>query len=121
MDLYFLTCCRAAKKAGFLKKVPSLIDFEIIDDAIALKNDYFPNAGIAVLSNASLIHKDSVFHALKKINYNILKLDTGIEKTFRILNIPQTGISLDKIIKSMTKFNSDLIIQSLFIKGEYNN
>lgn len=92
----------------------------IIDDALSLKNDYFPDAGIAVLSNASLIHKDTVFHALKKIDYNILKLDTRIEDTFQAMNSPRTGISLDKITKYLTRFNGDLIIQSLFIKGEYN-
>jgi len=92
---------------------------EIIDDAIALKDKYFPGAGIAVLSNASLTHKDEVFRALKKTDYNILKLDTGTEETFRALNNPQKDISLDRIIKYLVRFNGDLIIQSLFIKGEY--
>lgn len=93
---------------------------EIIDDTISLRNQYFKNAEITVLSNASMIHKEKVFDALQKVDNNVLKLDTAIDKTFSLINIPTKGISLNKTIEEIKKFNGTQIIQTLFIKGEHN-
>ena len=49
---------------------------EIIDDVRMLRDRYFPEAKISVLSNATQILKPRVFEALKKVDNNILKLDT---------------------------------------------
>ena len=48
----------------------------IIDDTLALRDKYFPQAKVSVLSNSTFIHKAEVFKALNKIDNNILKLDT---------------------------------------------
>ncbi len=92
---------------------------EIIDDTISLRNFYFPNAEITVLSNASMLHKQKVFEALQKVDNNVLKLDSAIDKTFSLINIPTKGISLKKTIEEIKKFKGNQIIQTLFIKGEY--
>ena len=93
---------------------------EIIDITIELRNKYSPKSKIAVLSNASMLDEHSVVEALKKIDMNILKLDAGIEATFRSINKPQKKISIPEIIKKLKQFSSNLIIQTLFIRGEYN-
>ena len=93
---------------------------EIIDITIELRNKYSPKSKIAVLSNASMLDDQSVVEALKKIDMNILKLDAGIEATFRSINKPQKNISISEIIKNLKQFSSNLIIQTLFIRGEYN-
>jgi wyosine [tRNA(Phe)-imidazoG37] synthetase (radical SAM superfamily) len=93
---------------------------EIIEDTISLRNFYFPDAEITVLSNASMLHKPKVFEALQKVDNNVLKLDTAIEETFSLINIPAKGLSLKKIIEGIKKFNGEQIIQTLFIKGEHN-
>ena len=49
---------------------------EIIDDTIELRDKYFPQAKVSVLSNSTFIHKPEVFNALMKVDNNILKLDT---------------------------------------------
>ncbi len=92
---------------------------EIIDDTISLRNFYFPDAEITVLSNASMLHKQKVFEALQKVDNNVLKLDSAIDKTFSLINIPTKGISLKKTIEEIKKFKGNQIIQTLFIKGEY--
>ncbi len=95
-------------------------DFEeIIDGTIALRNQYFPNARIAVLSNATLIHKPSVFRALNKIDDNILKLDSGIEESINILDQPVSKYSIKKTVENLQNFNGNLIIQTMFVKGTY--
>ncbi|RLD60663.1 MAG: radical SAM protein [Bacteroidetes bacterium] len=93
---------------------------KIIEDTIALRNFYFPDAEITVLSNSSMLHKKWVFDALSKVDNNVLKLDTAIEETFGLINIPTKGLSLKMIIEEIKKFNGDQIIQTLFIKGEHN-
>ena len=48
----------------------------IIDDTVEVRNRYFPEAKVSVLSNATMLHKTDVFEALKKVDNNIQKLDT---------------------------------------------
>lgn len=93
----------------------------ITDDTVSLRNEFFPEARIAVLSNASMIHRDDVFRALKKVDQNILKLDSGIESTIRFLNQPPAEFSLNEAVKKLLLFKGDFILQTLFIKGAYRN
>ncbi len=93
---------------------------EIIDITIELRNKYAPKSKIAVLSNASMLHLPEVVSALKKIDQNILKLDAGTEETFRKINKPVTDITLETIVRNLKQFKSKLIIQTLFVKGEFN-
>jgi len=89
----------------------------IVDDTIALRNKYVPAAQVSVLSNASRIHLPEVFRALQKIDNNILKLDAGTEKTFRLINNPDAEINLPDTVNNLGLFNGQLIIQSLFLRG----
>ena len=95
-------------------------EFEtIIDDTIELRNKWMSQANISVLSNASQLNKPNITKALKKIDKNILKLDAGTEKTFQLINKAQKHIKFDKIVDYLKNFNGHLIIQTLFIKGEF--
>ena len=92
----------------------------IIDDTIEARNKYAPKAAISILSNASMLHKPVVTSALKKVDKNMQKLDSAVESTFQIINQPSSGLSLNKIIEGLTSFDGKLIIQTLFLRGEYN-
>ena len=94
---------------------------EIIDCTIKLRNLYCRKAKIAVLSNSILINKQKIYNALLKIDYNILKLDSAITSTINQINRPIIKIDADKLIENLKKFNGKLIIQTLFLKGEYNS
>ncbi len=78
---------------------------EIIDDTIEARDKYAPKASISILSNASMLHKKSVVDALKKVDKNILKLDSGIEETFNRINQAKSGISLDRIVEGLMSFD----------------
>lgn len=92
---------------------------KIIDFTIRLRNEYFPKAKVAVLSNATLIDRKNVFEALKKVEMNILKLDSAYEETIKVLNNPPKDFSLEKTLENMKKFNGDFILQTMFVKGNY--
>ena len=97
-------------------------EFEgIVNDTVKIRNAYYPKAKIAVLSNASLIHKKSVFNALSKIELNILKLDSVYNDTINAINQPRIPVKSEKLIKNLKKFKSQLIIQTLFFRGIYKN
>jgi wyosine [tRNA(Phe)-imidazoG37] synthetase (radical SAM superfamily) len=91
----------------------------IIQDTIGIRNRYFPQAQIAVLSNSSLLHKRKIFSALKRVDQNILKLDSVFEDTVQLLNQPYEGFDLDSVIENLIRFNGQLIIQTMFVRGKY--
>lgn len=90
----------------------------IIDDTIALRDEYFPDAKVSVLSNSTFIHKPDVFQALCKIDNNILKLDTVDIDYINKVDRPSCHYSVDDIIEGMKAFNGKLIIQTMFMKGK---
>jgi wyosine [tRNA(Phe)-imidazoG37] synthetase (radical SAM superfamily) len=93
---------------------------EIIDDSIVLRNKYFPLAKIAVLSNSTMLGKLEVTAALKKVDQNILKLDSAFDTTIKLLNQPRVKFSVHELVKNLKSFEGNLIIQTLFLKGVYN-
>ncbi len=96
-------------------------DFEgIIDDTIALRNELCPTAKVSVLSNSTRIHKPHIFNALKKVDNNILKFDSAIDRTMKLMDQP-VGKHIDVawLITELQKFEGNLIIQTMFLRGEY--
>lgn len=92
---------------------------EIIDDTLALRDQYFPDAKVSVLTNATLITRPKVFDALNKVDNNILKLDTVDEEYIRLVDCPAGRFSLPDIIDRMKAYNGNCIIQTMFMKGTY--
>lgn len=91
----------------------------IIEDTIATRNRFFPSAKIAVLSNSTMLHKEAVFEALNKIEDNILKLDSVLDERIRQLNVPNSpSFTFDRLLEQLCRFNGNLIIQTMFLKGE---
>jgi len=93
---------------------------EIIEDTLKLRNKYFPNAKVSVLSNSTFIARPAVFNALMKIDNNILKLDTVSEKYIRMVNRPTGKYDLQSIIEYLKAFKGHCIIQTMFMKGSIN-
>lgn len=94
---------------------------EIVEDIIKLRQKRYPKARISVLSNATLIHKPGIFHVLQKVDDNILKLDSAIEDTVRKINCPLGNFNLNRIIDDLRAFNGNVTIQTMFIRGIYDN
>ena len=91
---------------------------EIIDDTIELRDRLCPNAKVSVLTNATLIARDNVFEALKKVDNNILKLDTVDSNFISVVDRPTGKYDLEAIIGRMKAFEGKAVIQTMFLKGE---
>lgn len=90
---------------------------DIIDDTCRLRDAYFPMAKISVLSNATQILKPDVFEALKKVDNNILKLDTVDTDYIGRVDRPSGHYRLDELLSRMKEFEGKCIIQTMFMKG----
>jgi wyosine [tRNA(Phe)-imidazoG37] synthetase (radical SAM superfamily) len=97
-------------------------EFEgIIDDTIELRNQYCRTAKVSVLSNSTRVHKPHVFSALNKVDNNILKFDSAIDRTMKLMDQPVgKHINVAWFIEHLKKFEGRLIIQTMFLRGEVN-
>ena len=93
---------------------------QIIDDTIELRNKYFPEAKVSVLSNATMVWKPEVREALLKVDNNIQKLDSAFDETVQIINQPCGKYSVEKVIENLALFNGKVIVQTMFLRGEHN-
>ncbi|MEI7422566.1 MAG: radical SAM protein [Prolixibacteraceae bacterium] len=91
----------------------------IIEETILLRTELSPLSKIAVLSNSTMLHKTRVVEALKRIDDNILKLDSGVLETILLLNKPVGKFDLGKMVNHLKKFNGALSVQTMFLKGTF--
>ncbi|MFV0587007.1 radical SAM protein, partial [Bacteroides reticulotermitis] len=92
---------------------------EIIEDTLQLRDTYFPEAKVSVLSNSTFITRPAVFDALNKVDNNILKLDTVDEGYIRLVDRPNGSYSVRRMIDKMKAYQGNCIIQTMFLKGSY--
>ena len=92
---------------------------EIISDTIRLRNQYCPQAKVCVLSNSTMIHRQQVHDALMLVDDNILKLDTINPQYINKVDRPNGQYDVNAIIERMKVFNGHIIIQTMFMRGEY--
>lgn len=95
-------------------------DFDrIIDATLNLRNRYAPGTKVAVLSNATMIDREAVRKALLRVDRNILKFDSAIDSTMRHINQPQNNRTVEQIIELLQQFQGCLVVQTMFLRGDY--
>lgn len=90
----------------------------IIDDTIALRDIYCPQAKVSVLTNATKLLSDTVFGALRKVDAPILKLDAPTDERARMINGALPSFRVDDVVKGMKRFEGDFILQTMFLKSD---
>ena len=94
---------------------------KVVEDVMRLRTQYFPEAKVSVLSNSTMAGKPDVFAALQKVDNNILKLDSALPHTFRIINRPVSPNCLPEgVIADLKRFNGQCIVQTIMIRGEFD-
>lgn len=89
----------------------------IISDTINLRDRYFPEAKVSVLSNATAAHRPAVREALMRVDNNIQKLDTVDMDYIRLVDCPAPGYDVEKVVEALCAFNGHVIIQTMFMTG----
>lgn len=93
----------------------------IIEDTCALRNQYYPDAKISVLSNSTQLGRPEVIEALRLSDNRILKLDSAIDATMRLIDQPvNSKLTVEQIEQWLSMFNGDFTLQTCFLRGEYH-
>ena len=93
---------------------------EVVHDVIMLRDRFYPEAKVSVLSNSTMAGKPAVAQALKLVDNNILKLDSAIAATMRIINRPQSpNVIPEGIIEDLKQFAGQCIIQTMMLRGDW--
>ena len=93
----------------------------IIQDTCALRDTYCPNAKVSVLSNSTQLMREDVVEGLRLCDNRILKLDSAITSTMRLIDKPvNPQLSVEQIMDRLSLFEGDFTLQTCFLKGDYN-
>lgn len=92
----------------------------VVDDVIRLRNEFYPDAKVSVLSNATRLQSPDVVEALRKVDNNILKLDSAFDETVKIIDRPVgAGYRVSDVIEGMKQFDGQCIVQTMILRGEH--
>ncbi|MBQ6777231.1 MAG: radical SAM protein [Paludibacteraceae bacterium] len=96
-------------------------DFEdIIADTCALRDRYYPQAKVSVLSNSTQIGREEVRRALMLCDNRILKLDSAIDTTMRLIDRPSNNeLTVAAIVERLKAFEGQFTLQTCFLRGDY--
>lgn len=93
----------------------------VVDDVIKLRDKYYPDAKVSVLSNATRLRTEQVVEGLRKVDNNILKLDSAIDDTVRLIDRPVgKGYSVADVVDGMKQFDGRCIVQTMMLRGEHD-
>lgn len=90
---------------------------EMVDITLALRGKYCPSARVSVLSNATMVHKDPVFEALRKVDNPILKIDAPTTALARRINHPAPGYRVEAVVEALKRFEGEFVLQTMFLRS----
>jgi wyosine [tRNA(Phe)-imidazoG37] synthetase (radical SAM superfamily) len=90
---------------------------EIIDMTLRMRDRYFPEAKVSVLSNATMIGRPAVAQALMKVDNPILKIDASSDELVKKINKPVGHYSLQEVVDNLKGFEGKFILQTMFLKS----
>ena len=94
-------------------------EFErIVDLTLELRDRYYPQAKVSVLSNAVLSGRESVVKALLKVDNPILKIDAGTDELIQKINKPVGLYHLDEVVRNLKVFEGNFILQTMFLQSK---
>ena len=90
---------------------------QIIDDTLRLRDQYYPQAKVSVLSNATRVHIPEIFNALRRVDNPIMKIDAPTNELVAKINQPAPGYDVNRVIEALKKFNGDFVLQTCMLRG----
>lgn len=92
---------------------------EIIEGTCVVRDKYCPTAKVSVLSNATTLYNDSVREALMKCDNRVLKLDSAIDTTMRLIDRPvNKALTVQQLVENLRRFDGDFTLQTCFLRGD---
>lgn len=92
---------------------------EIVESVVALRDKFCPRTKVSVLTNATMLHRESVRRALRRVDNPILKLDSAFDSTVQLIDKPLGHYSVADVVEKMKLFEGECIVQTMFLRGEF--
>lgn len=93
----------------------------VVDDTLALRDKYYPDVKVSVLSNSTMLHSPATVEALRKVDNAILKLDSAVEPTMRAIDRPGSAdFTVDRAVDLLADFGPKAIIQTMITRGSHD-
>lgn len=93
---------------------------EIVEGVRTMRDKYFPQAKISVLSNATRIGQEKVREALLRVDNPILKLDTVHAGYIQDVDRPVGHYDIDEQTHWLKQMGPSIIIQTMFMQGSHD-
>ncbi len=90
---------------------------QIIDDTLRLRDSYYPQAKVSVLSNATRVHLPEVFDALRRVDNPIMKIDAPTNELISKINIPAPGYDIARVVDALLRFEGDFVLQTCMLRS----
>jgi len=91
---------------------------QIIDDTLRLRDTFYPDARVSVLSNGTRVHIPEIFEALDKVDCPIMKIDAPTNELIEKINHPAPGYDIARVVEALKKFEHNFILQTIFLKSD---
>jgi wyosine [tRNA(Phe)-imidazoG37] synthetase (radical SAM superfamily) len=92
---------------------------EIIEMVTGERDRWLPGTPVVVLSNATLLGNKKVAAALQMADLCVLKLDAGTDCMLRLIDQPMGRQDIQWYINKLASFQGKVIIQTMFLRGQY--
>lgn len=94
-------------------------EFDAVVAAVRrIRDRYATGTPVALLSNSSLLSRDTVAATLPFIDLAMLKLDCADQTTFLRVNRPMIKVDIDEIVDALAALKERPVIQSVVVRGK---
>ena len=93
---------------------------ELILGLKRLRDTYFPRAAVGILTDSTQVTRPRVRRALELCDARYMKFDAADEATWRRINLPFGNTDFAAMVEELRRL-PDIILQSMFIQGSYDN
>lgn len=90
---------------------------KVIDVTLRLRDRYFPDAKVSVLSNATLVGRKEIADALMRVDNPILKIDASSDELVRKINKPVGPYRLADVVEGLKRFEGRFVLQTMFLRS----
>ena len=93
----------------------------IVDDTIELRDRFYPDAKVSVLTNGTRARDPKVAAALQRVDNNIIKIDSAVRDTMKALDRPSDpSYGPDQAIEGIAPFADTCIVQTMLTRGSHD-
>lgn len=90
---------------------------DVVAHVLELRDRFYPEAKVSVLSNATMLGRQEVRDALKKVDNPILKVDASSDELISLINKPSGAYRLADTISWLKDFEGDFVLQTMLLRS----